>query len=245
MNDPVSLLLLSLLGSIAALCGAIAFLYIPKFSKALATYSVAFAAGVLITVSLAGLLPEAEHSAGESAFLIVLLAFLAAFLFERLAFCIHHHNDEHQEESSPFLIVFGDTLHNFVDGIAIAAAYFVSPGLGLITAFSTFLHEVPHEIGDFGVLLKIGWTKRKIVLINIVSSLATLLGAFLVFFVKPSQSLIGYLLAVAAGIFLYLGASDFLPHVKREAKDDRKFILVLLAGVTIMLLTFYAIPHNH
>jgi zinc and cadmium transporter len=142
------------------------------------------------------------------------------------------------------LVIVGDTIHNFIDGVAIAASFLINPGLGLITAVSTFLHEVPHEIGDFGILLKAGWQRSHIFLVNLISASFSILGAILVVFVIPSEYLLGLLLAVAAGLFLYLGSSDFLPHAD-EGLTKNKAMASLLVGTTIMLSVFWLIPHSH
>lgn len=249
MSDIVAVFLLALLGSIIALVGGVVFLFSQRWSKQLEKHSVPFAAGVLLTISLLGLLPEALEFAGEAVFTIVLFSFLGAYLFEHIICRIHHH-DHHQHhgtkyESSVPLVIVGDTIHNFIDGVAIAAAYFVNPGLGLITAISTFLHEVPHEIGDFGILLKAGWKRNSILIVNAVSASATILGAFLVLFFSQNAILIGVLLAISAGLFLYLGASDFLPHIEEDAKSPLKAVLPLIIGVIIMLGALFAIPHTH
>jgi len=164
MSEVLNLFLLALLGSVIALFGGVVFLFNRRLSSVLEKYSVPFAAGVLVTVSLLGLIPESEHEIGEMAHWIVLASFLGVYLFEHLFFGIHHHGDEDEhhkeiEESSIGLVLFGDTIHNFIDGVAIAASFMISPNLGFITALSTFLHEVPHEIGDFGILLKAGWKR--------------------------------------------------------------------------------------
>ncbi len=257
MNETINLLLLALLGSVIALFGGVVFLFNRKLSSVLEKYSVPFAAGVLVTVSLLGLIPESEHEIGEMSHWIVLFSFLGVYLFEHLFFGIHHHGEEdgkHEiKDSSVGLVIFGDTIHNFIDGVAIGASFLINPNLGLITAFSTFLHEVPHEIGDFGILLKAGWKRTKILAINIISSLMTVVGAFLVYFFSQSEGLNGSLMAVSAGVFLYLGASDFLPKITasfsendKEQKLHRlKSILPLILGSAIIILTLLLIPHNH
>lgn len=248
MTALIAIILLALLASVLALIGGVVFLFIKPWSKVLARYSVPFAAGVLLTVALVGLLPEAVHAINQSAFLVVLLAFLATYLFENIACDLHHHHETSQRGvdycGSLWLVILGDTIHNFIDGVAIAAAYLANPGLGLITAASTFLHEVPHEIGDFGILLKAGWKRRQILLVNIISALFTVVGGLAVFFLFSQEIIIGYLLAVAAGMFLYLGASDFLPHAGEDI-SRKKAIIALLAGVLIMLATFQVVPHSH
>ncbi len=244
-----SLLLQALLGSVIALFGGVLFLYNRKLSSVLERYSVPFAAGVLVTVSLLGLIPEAEHQLGESAYWIVLISFLGVYVFEHLFFDIHHHGEEdghtHEiKDSSIALVIFGDTIHNFIDGVAIGAGFLINPNLGLITAFSTFLHEVPHEIGDFGILLKSGWKKSKILWVNIISSLMTVVGAFTVYNFSHNQNFLGTLMALSAGIFLYLGASDFLPKIQTSGKNKFKLILPLILGSAIIMATILLLPHE-
>lgn len=248
MSDLINIVLLSLLGGVVALVGGFIFLFVKKWSAVLTKYSVPFAAGVLITVSLIGLLPEVVHEVGEAGFLVVLATFFGAYLFEQFACDLHHHDHDHGKEvscsTSVPLVIVGDTIHNFIDGVAIAAAYFVSPGLGLVAAVSTLLHEVPHEIGDFGILLKAGWKKRKILMVNLVSSLFTVVGALMVYFMNLDEVVIGNLLAVAAGMFLYLGASDFLPHASEDT-SKKKTVLVLLLGALVMYGALKIVPHSH
>lgn len=244
-----NLLLQALLGSVIALFGGVVFLYNRRLSSILEKYSVPFAAGVLVTVSLLGLIPEATNEIGESTYWIVLISFLAVYIFEHLFFDIHHHGQEdgHTHEiktSSVGFVIFGDTIHNFIDGIAIGASFMINPNLGLVTAFSTFLHEVPHEIGDFGILLKAGWKRSKIMVVNIVSSLMTVVGAFTVYFFNQSDGLNGSLMAISAGVFLYLGASDFLPKIKDQSGSKLKSILPLILGAGIIMATILLLPHG-
>ncbi|MFC1649650.1 ZIP family metal transporter [Patescibacteria group bacterium] len=247
--DVINILLLATFGSIVALSGGVVFLYKKSWSNWLASYSVPFAAGVLLTVSLLGLLPEAVELAGNYAYLVVLMAFVGSYLFENLFFSIHHHekdckNCKHIGSSIP-LIIIGDTVHNFIDGVVIAASYLINPGLGVITAVSTFLHEVPHEIGDFGILLNAGWSRSKTFYVNLFSASTTILGALLVVYFVSSPQIIGILMSIAAGLFLYLGASDFLPHIHEEDITPKKAMISLLLGVFIMAFVVSIVPHGH
>lgn len=248
MENLLYILFLSLFGSVVALAGGVIFLYYKKWSESLEINSMPFAAGVLITVSILGLMPEAVDAIGETAFSIVLITFFAAYLFEQVFFDLHHHDDiryEGIQKSSVPLVVVGDTIHNFIDGVAIGASFLAAPGLGVVMAISTFLHEVPHEIGDFGILLKAGWKKKNIILVNIASALLTLVGAFLIYFFSTGEQLIGLLLAVSAGIFLYLGASDFLPKIHGHKGNRAKAIIPLMIGILAMAITLMVIPHSH
>lgn len=246
MTDLTNILLLALLGSVIALLGGVVFLMTKSLNKTLIKYSTPFAAGVMITVALLGLLPESVHMIGSLAFTISLVAFLGAYLFETLMCDLHHHDhgDESHHHGSVPLIIVGDTIHNFIDGVAIAAAYLVNPGLGLVTAVSTFLHEIPHEIGDFGILLKAGFSKKKVFWVNLISAFSTIIGALVVYFFAADNQLPGILMAVAAGMFMYLGASDFLPKAS-QGIDKTKAVGVLMAGVALMYLTLSIVPHSH
>ncbi len=247
MSDLLILFFLVFLAGVFSLIGGAAFLVKKEWSNFLARYSIPFAAGVLLTVSLIGLLPEADHLIGRLAYQIVLFTLISVYLFETWACRLHHHQPQENHylfSGSALWVVIGDTIHNFVDGVAIAAAYLTNPGLGLITAVSTFLHEVPHEIGDFGILLGLGWRKKRVFTVNLLSSLATIIGAFLVFYFDPGEKIFGYLIALSAGMFLYLGASDFLPHAD-ENLSPKKAIIALLLGVGLMYLTFQIVPHRH
>ncbi len=247
--EALYLLLQALFGSVVALFGGVVFLFNRKLSSVLEKYSVPFAAGVLVTVSLLGLIPEATHEIGESAYWFVLVSFLTIYIFEHVFFGIHHHDEEdghHGEisQSSLGFVIFGDTIHNFIDGVAIGASFMISPNLGWVTAFSTFLHEIPHEIGDFGILLKAGWSRTKILIVNIISSLMTVVGAFTVYLFSQSESLNGTLMAISAGIFLYLGASDFLPKIKDQKLHKLKTIFPLILGSAIIMASLLLFPHD-
>jgi len=247
MSTLGNILLLSFLGSILGLTGGLVFLINNRLARYLSKYAIPFAAGVLITVSITHLIPEAVEGVGDNAYLVVLGGLLFAFFFEQFFARLHHHEDGHKHpKSSAPLIVFGDTIHNFIDGVAIAASYMVSPTSGVVVAIATFLHETPHEVGDFGILISSGWAKKKTFMVNLYSACATFVGALVTYFwVGEIQGVVGNLLAVSAGVFLYLGATDFLPRVG----DDRgpaakKKLGVLLLGVVLVLLLGLFLPHE-
>jgi zinc and cadmium transporter len=243
------LFLLALLGSVAGLIGGVVFLVNRNWARTLTIYAIPFAAGVLLSVSILHLIPEAVEGLGNSAFLIVLSAFLGSFIFEKYLASMHHHEGHEgtMQKSTIPLVLFGDTIHNFIDGVAIGSAYLISPGFGLVVALSTFLHETPHEIGDFGVLVSRGWSKRKTFTANLLSALTTIPAAFLVYYFVPSgsHSFVDVMLAVSAGIFLYLGASDFIPEIGEHDSSKKttltKVLLVIL-GVVLMYALSLLLP---
>lgn len=250
MNQIVNLLLLSFIGSVAGLIGGAILLLKGKWAKSLTHVAVPLAAGVLLAVSLLDLLPEAAEEIGDKAFTIVLIAFVAFFLVERFIFSLHHHDGEkagsNLRDAIP-LVIFGDTIHNFLDGVAIAAGFIVSPSLGLVVALSTFLHETPHEIADFGILLSAGWKRQKVFIANLLSSLATFPGAILTYsYALQVESSVGIFLSVAAGLFLYVAATDFLPEVSHApVGSSRRQALFLIIGILVIVALRIIIPEMH
>jgi len=178
-----------------------------------------------------------------------LIALLFSFFFEQYFAHLHHHegHTHSKTKATAPLVIFGDTIHNFIDGVAIASAYLIDPYFGFVVTLSTFLHETPHEIGDFGILMSSGWSRGKTFMANLFSSLATFPGALLVFFfLRDAEDKIGALLAFSAGIFLYLGASDFLPEVGAEEEGVsswKKFALLVLGILIMYILSLLSPAH--
>ncbi|MCH7771950.1 MAG: ZIP family metal transporter, partial [Bacteroidetes bacterium] len=172
-------------------------------------------------------------------FLVLLGGFLLFYVGEKL---LHfHHGAEGQEEHSPsslgVLSLLGDTTHNFIDGIILAAAFLVDIKLGLITTAAVALHEVPQEIAEFGVLLYAGFSKYKALLLNFLSATTVILGGVVGFlFQEIFIIFIPYVLMFAAGSFLYIGASDFVPEFKKERDPKRALGLsfVFFFGIFLM-----------
>ncbi|HQM15824.1 MAG TPA: ZIP family metal transporter [Candidatus Woesebacteria bacterium] len=239
---------LVIFGSILSLAGGVILLIVCSKRKFITQLAVPFAAGVLLSITFLGLLPEAVHQLNVQALKIVLLAFIGAYLFEAIFFDLHHHEHpdaiNHAHTSSMGLIVLGDSIHNFIDGAAIAGAFMINTGLGVTMAISTFLHELPHEIGDFGLLLQHGFSKKNVLLINFGSSLSALVGAYLVYFWVANESVLSWLLAVTAGMFLYLSASDFLPQIKQQ-RQRQLALFAFIMGVLSIYFSLSLIPHRH
>lgn len=243
----IELTLLAFLGSIAGLIGGVIFLLKKEWARKLCCYAIPFAAGVLISVALLHTIPESQHVLGESAMVVVLAAFVFSFIFEEFFASLHHHEGRKHTmlKGSVPLVIFGDTVHNFIDGVAIAGAYLVEPMFGLVIALATFLHETPHEIGDFGVLYSAGWDRKKVVAVNALSASVTFVGVYFTYYIATSSvTFVGYALAIAGGVFLYLGAGDFLPEVSEGngKVPPWKELLVFVFGVLLMYFMTLLIP---
>lgn len=230
---------LATVGSLFGLIGGIAILWQKGWARSVSIHAIPFAAGVLLAVSFLDVLPEAIEKNGVRGSLgVVLIVMVVAFFLEQFFLHIHHHEKGGRGGLRTVLplVVFGDTVHNFIDGVAIAASYLVDPALGVLVAVSVFLHEIPHEMGDFGLMIAAGWDRAKIVLVNVFSALATYMGTVVVlFFADFSQQHLGTLLSVAGGLFLYIGASDLIPEVHEEKRDSPWHqALLLIAGVFVV-----------
>lgn len=249
------ILVLTTIGSIAGLAGGILLLTQTNLARKLSAFSIPFAAGVLLAVSFLDLLPEAiEVGEAHSIFIIVLITIVVSFFIEQFLVQLHHHDKDGSsvnsqragvKDSVPLLVV-GDSIHNFMDGVVIAAAYITNPSLGIIIAIATFLHELPHEIGDFGIMLSVGWKKKKILLINLFSAASAYLGAAgAIILGDKTEEFIGVILAVAAGIFIYIALSDLLPEIEKRGVNNRRFqsSLLLAAGILAMWIVGTVLPH--
>jgi zinc and cadmium transporter len=179
---------------------------------------------------------------------------LLFFIFERFLHWFHHHHEHEKGEDvmgqKPVvpLIIFGDTLHNAIDGVAIASAFLIDYRLGVVTALATAAHEIPQEIGDFGILLSKGLTRSKVITINLLSALATVVAAVITFFIGPQiEPLLPVVLAITAGFFIYIAASDLIPEIHHEKRKGfavtETLLLLLGAGVIWGAITLLHPPH--
>ena len=203
-----------------------------------------FAAGALLAAAFIDLLPESAHTGSvETALTYTLVGILGFFFLERFLHWFHHHH-EHEDKSvdpTASLIIIGDTMHNSIDGIAIAAGFLVSTETGIVVTLAVAAHEIPQEIGDFGLLLKKGLSRSKVLLVNAVSALATTVAA--VIFFKLGQSVdvpLDIILGLVAGFFIYIAASDIIPSIHQsEAKKlaGWQSALLLVGAITVGLVT--------
>lgn len=151
-----------------------------------------------------------------------------------------HHHDEHDQGRSGMMIMIGDTFHNFVDGILIAAAFMVDVQVGLVTALAIIAHEIPQEVGDFLILLHSGYSKKQALLFNLFSSLATMVGGLLAYFaLQTVQHWVPYILSLAAASMLYVAVADLIPglHKRTAIKDTLQQISLIIFGVASIFIT--------
>ncbi|HIH19457.1 TPA: ZIP family metal transporter [Candidatus Micrarchaeota archaeon] len=199
-------------------------------------FLISFSTGTLLGAALFDLLPEASKGIDISAALeLAFVGIIVAFVMEKIIHWHHHHAAREREHTHPLgmLTLVGDAFHNFFDGVAIAAAFLVNVPLGLTTTLAIALHEIPQEIGDFGLLLFSGYTKKKALAFNFLSALAAVAGGVLFFFFSGAVlHMESYALAFTAGMFIYIASADLLPEIHKEkrAKSSALQLFFLLLG---------------
>lgn len=231
----------SLIGGLLSLAGGVLLLSRKNLAQKLAAYATPFAAGALLAAVFMDLLVEGvEAAAADTVMLAALTGILVFFMAERFLRWFHHHHEHKDKKTDPSanLIIIGDTLHNAMDGVVIAAAFLVSVPTGIVTTLAVAAHEIPQEIGDFGLLLSKGMQRGKVLLVNVISALATTIMAVITFALGSDDRLpVGVLLGLSAGFLLYIALSDVIPTIHERAPKKRLFALqpfMLLLGVAVV-----------
>ncbi len=255
------ILVFTLLGGVLSVLAAALFLLLPEKTRSrLLPHAVSFAIGALLGAALLGLLPHALESVQDGNFhkitAAVLLGLLGFFVLEKLVLwrhCQHEECEVHQPDShnhvhpaAGTLILIGDSLHNFIDGILIGAAFLTDIHLGVVTALAVAAHEIPQEVGDFAVLLHSGFSTSRAFLFNMLSSLTTIIGGMLAYYsLNTLQPFLPYVLAVAASSFIYVAVADLIPglHKRAEFSATVKQMLLIGAGVGVIYLA-HSTLHN-
>lgn len=244
-----------LLGAAVSLATG-ALLLLPRFYKpTIIKSTMALGAGALLGAAFFDLLPEAFEESGDfhGLFFATLLGFLLFFVLERSVHWFHHHHDHEGERAATgsrahrLLLVLGNVIHNAVDGIAIGAAFVASVPAGILTTIAIAAHEVPREVGDFGMLLGKGMRRRNVVIVHILSTLGTLVAALSVYILGTGiEDLVPFLLAAIAGTFLYIAAADIIPDIHEgSAREANRQSFWLLVGVAIMPLVLWVLEALH
>jgi zinc and cadmium transporter len=228
---------LSVLGGLGGLVVASGILLISDSTRArLIPWLVSYAVGALLGVSMLAILPETlEQLPASRVFATLLVGILVFFVLEKLVLWRHCHiHDCEVHDGSVFPVLIGDAFHNFVDGAVIAAAVMTSVPLGISTAVAVAAHEIPQEVGDFAILLHAGYSRRRALLLNLMSAGASALGAVVAFFALDLVPVVRpYFLALAAASFLYVAMADLIPGLHRGRTDANSLrqILLIAAGV--------------
>ncbi len=202
---------------------------------------VSLAVGALLGDVFVHILPEAygEMEGSTSISFLIIAGILAFFVLEKVLHW-HHHTLEHAEEHPhPVgkMVLLGDGVHNFIDGLLVAGSYMVSLEVGIATTIAVVLHEIPQEIGNFGVLIHAGYKAGKALWYNFVSALTAVLGALTAFlFGSVSETFVLWLLPFTAGGFIYIALSDLVPELHKDRSESGVLqVLAILAGVLAMV----------
>lgn len=227
----------SILGSIGALAGAGLLLLFPERTrKNLVPSLISYATGTLLGAAFLGMIPAGLEKAPAIAVMATVLAGIVIFFaLEKFLLWRHCHNDncEVHGKAGP-LILIGDALHNFVDGVVIAAAFLTSIPLGIVTAFAIIAHEIPQEVGDFAILLENGYERKQALILNGISATATLPGALAAYFwLGEMHAATPYILAFSAASFIYIAIADLIPGLHRQVTLTAALrqLVLLLAGI--------------
>ena len=210
---------------------------------------VSFAAGSLLATGFMDTLKEAVELKGTDVFLWTTIAIAVFFIIERLFLSLHHHAEEDNfggkdnlKLPTPFLL-FGDSLHNFIDGMSIAAGFLVNFQVGLITSFAVFIHEIPHELGDFGILISKGWGRFSVLWVNAATGIACIFGAITAYYLgQQFEGIVPLLLSITTANFIYLSTADLLPEIHHKSQKGlaiKNTISFLLGILLVAILTTF------
>ena len=208
-----------------------------KLLKKILMLLVALASGALLGGAFFHLIPESMELGIKNTSLFIIFGILVFFCLETFLHWRHCHKERCPVHTFAYMNLVGDAFHNFIDGLIISAAYLTNISLGITTTLAIIFHEIPQEIGDFGVLVYGGFSKKKALIYNFLSALTAILGALVGFFLsaKINPTL---LLPFAAGGFIYIAASDLIPELHKKAKIEESLIqfLTIIIGLAIMWL---------
>ncbi len=249
------IVLCAALGGIASAAFAVVFLWLPEERAArLLPHLLSFATGTLLGAALLALLPESIEGAGVAGAhglgVALVGGFAGFFVVEKIVLWWHQRGSTGQEpaathsdqgpahrHASGVLVLIGDSLHNLLDGVLIAAAFLSDLSLGFVTTFAVASHEVPHRVADFAILVHAGWSRRRAFVLNMATGLASVLGAVLAYFaLQRSLGALPYALAVAAAGFLYIAVAGLVPLLHRRTGLQSSTIQVLLIGAGLALI---------
>ena len=237
------IILFSILGSVGVIITVSIFLgFKEKTQRILIPSLISYATGTLLASAFLGMIPKAiSYIDPLHALMFVLCGLIVFFVLEKLVIWRHCHNsscDVH-EATGPILLI-GDAFHNFIDGIVIAASFLISFPMGIAISLAVIAHEIPQEVGDFAILLESGYSKRKALILNLLSSISTIPAAIIGYFLLDFlNSLIPIFIAISAASFIYIALTDLSPelqHQKIGLRVSIRQICLLIAGILTIVL---------
>lgn len=253
MSILVWIILFTLIGGVLSVLAASIVLLLPDEKRLRALpHGISFATGALLGVSFLGLIPHALEAVGEAHMhalsMTILIGLFVFFLLEKMVLWRHCHHEhceghlhveEHSHKTAGTLILVGDSIHNFVDGILIAAAFLTDIHLGVVTSLAVAAHEIPQEVGDFAILLQSGYSRARAMFFNVISSLATLVGGLLAYlWLADLQTVLPYILAFAAASFIYIAVADLIPSLHKRVDLRSMLEQMLLIGLGVGLISW-------
>jgi len=239
----ITLLTIILATFLITLCVWIAVFFIffeKKFLDKIVIFLVSLSAGSLMGGAFLHLLPEASEMLSiNSLYGTFLISFVAFFLIEKIFHWRHCHKSDCPVHTFGYMNLFGDSVHNFIDGILIASTFIIDFKLGLATTLAVAIHEIPQEIGDYGVLIYAGFKSKTALILNYIVALTVVLGGIVgYFFLSRIEWVLPYLLPIAAGGFVYIAASDLMPEIRKETniKKSVTAFAIFVLGILLMYL---------
>jgi zinc and cadmium transporter len=223
-----------------SLLGAFLLLLKKRTLDSIITYTMAFSSGILLGSTFFDLIPESYFHIQGSAYHWVIIGFISFFIIEKIIHWHHHvEGGDCPEKPVAYLTLVGDSIHNFLDGAIIGVAYLTSIPLGITTTLAVIAHEIPHELGDFSILIFSGFSRKKALYYNFLSGLTAAMGAIVILiFSNKVLAFAPYLIGFAAGNFLYIAASDLIPelHKKQIIRQSVIQSICIVSGVFLIYL---------
>ncbi|UCD92412.1 MAG: ZIP family metal transporter [Methanobacteriota archaeon] len=243
----VIIILATLIISLIAFIGIFSLAMSENLLRKILLALVSFSAGALMGGAFIHLLPEAVESSsfGPSVIIIALLGFVVFLVIEKALFWHHCHEGPCDVHTFRYMNLVGDGVHNLIDGLILAVAFITSVGLGITTAIAIAFHEIPPEMGDFGVLVYGGFKRRRALMLNFAVSTLIVVGGIIGYFVSSQvEGAVTYLLPFAAGGFIYVAATDLVPEIKHEldVKKSVATVLIFVGGIALMWLIKVIFP---
>lgn len=230
------IIIVTVINGLLALAGSILFFNSNRTNKILILL-ISFTTGALIGGAFFHFIPEAIELGLFKLTSITILGFILFLFLEKFLYWHHCHDGKCDEHPFTYLLLYGDAIHNFIDGLIIASSFLISVPFGIVTSLLVILHELPQEISDIGVLVYGGFTRRKALLYNFLSQLTSVLGGIIGYFFLTLKDYTIFLLPIAAGGFLYIAVSDLIPEIFKEKNPGKLVInlIFIILGLSLLI----------